>query len=347
MSSPSAKRAGFWFRFDDEVSACPGCASSRIALLDSFGIPRDAQRRRTRFLSGCHDCGLLFSNPLPSADQLATFYGAGGAWSVRRSERRRRLEAKHRRRLTGDQRLADGDKPRRVRPRDLLFKEISRYVPVYAAPPGASALDFGCGDGKLLDWLKEHRWETFGIEPSMDVAFFQHRRLISVPHDRRFALVILNHVLEHITDALGVLRQIAGTLRDDGVLFVSVPRVDTLPEHGDFRYCINGRTHPLCLSETCLRGLLARVGLAVTARLDAPELDDAFTQGKPLRLRLLAVKTAQPPASPDEPLAPAIRALRLYHRKHDSLLGRAGRLLSVRLRAALMDRARERQRVPG
>lgn len=229
----------------------------------------------------------------------------------------------------------------------MLFEAIAAHVLVHAPPPGASVLDFGCGDGKLLDWLQERGWETYGIEPSMDVAFFQHRRLISLPHDRRFAFVILNHVLEHITDPLGVLRQIARTLRDDGALFVSVPRVDTLPEHGDFRYCISGRTHPVCFSETCLRGLLARAGLAVAAPLDAPELDDAFTQGKPLRLRLLAVRTAQPPALPDEPLAPAIRALRLYHRKHDGLLGRAGRLLSVRLRAALMDRARERQRAPG
>jgi SAM-dependent methyltransferase len=208
-------------------------------------------------------------------------------------------------------------------------------------------LDFGCGDGKLLDWLQDRGWKTYGIEPSMDVAFFRHSRLISAPQDRQFTLAILNHVLEHLTDPLVLLRQLAGALRDDGTLLLSVPRVDTLPEHGDFRYCINGRTHPLCLSEACLRGLLARVGLAVTARLDAPELDDAFTQGKPLRLRLLAARTAQPPASPDEPLAPAIRALTLYHGKHDGLLGRAGRLLPVRLRAALMDRTRERQRAAG
>ena len=341
---PSAEPARLWLRFDDEASACPGCASPRITLLDSFGIPRDARNRRIRFLSGCHDCGLLFSNPLPPADQLAAHYGDGGAWAARRVERRRRLEAKYRRRLARGQPQADASTPRRVQAHDLLFEAVARYVPVHAPPASASVLDFGCGDGKLLDWLQERGWETYGIEPSMDLEFFRHRRLMSLPQDRRFTLVILNHVLEHVTDPLGALRQLAGALRDDGTLFLSVPRVDTLPQHGDFQYCVSGRTHPVCFSELCLRGLLARAGLVATARLDAHQLDDAFTQGKQLRLRLLAVRTAHPPALPDEPLVPAIRALTRYYREHGGLLERARRLLPVRLRAALMDRARERQK---
>ena len=341
---PSAERVGFWLRFDDELYACPGCASSRIALLDSFGIPQDARRRRVRFLSGCHNCGLLFSNPQPPADELAALYRDGGAYTSTR-ERGRWFEAKRRRRLARGRRVTDTNKPRPVRPRDVLFKAIASRVPVHAPPPGASVLDFGCGNGKLLDWLQERGWETYGIEPSMEVAFFRHRRLTSLPQDQRFGFVILNHVLEHIADPLGVLRQIARALRDDGTLFISVPRVDTLPEHGDFRYCINGRTHPVCFSETCLRGLLARAGLVTTALPDAHELDVAFTQGKPLRLRLLAARTAHPPALPDEPLAPAVRALTLYYREHGSSLERVRRRLPVRLRAALMARGRGRRKV--
>jgi SAM-dependent methyltransferase len=299
-----------------------------------------------RFLAGCHDCGLLFSNPLPTADELTAFYSGGRPYA---SSRQRGFvsEAKRRRRLARGRRVEDSDEPRPVRKRDVLFDAIAAHVPVHAPPPGSSVLDFGCGNGKLLDWLQERGWETYGVEPSMDVAFFRHRHLTSLDQDRRFRFVILNHVLEHITNPLGLLRQIARTLRDDGALFVSVPRVDTLPEHGDFRYCISGRTHPVCFSETCLRGLLARASLAVAAPLDAPELDDAFTQGKPLRLRLLVVRTEHPPALPDEPLAPAIRALDLYYREHHGPLERVRRWLPVRLRAALMYRARVRRTARG
>jgi SAM-dependent methyltransferase len=339
--SRSAKAASYWLRFDDEASACPACASPRIVLVDEFRIPRDARRRIVRLISGCRDCGLLFSNPQPRPEQLAAFYSEEGEWAARHAERLRWLEAKTRKSLSGKKRLKGRGK------RDVLFDAIAPYAPVHAPPFGASVLDFGCGDGKMLDWLQRHGWETYGIEPSMDVAFIRHQRLSSLPQDQRFGLIILNHVLEHIGDPLGLLHQIAGALRDDGALFVSVPGVDALPEHGDLRYCVNGNNHPLCFSETCLRGLLARAGLAVTTRLESQELDDAFTQGRPLRLRLLAARTAHPPVLPERPLAPAIRALALHARREGGFRARARRLLPVRLRAALTVRSRERKTASG
>jgi SAM-dependent methyltransferase len=338
--SRSARATRYLLRFDDEASTCPACASPRIVLVDECGIPRDGRRRRVRLISGCRDCGLLFSNPQPRPEQLAAFYSEGGEWAARHAERRRWLEARTRRNLSGKKRLKGRGK------RDVLFDAIAPYAPVHAPPSGASALDFGCGDGKMLDWLQGRGWETYGIEPSMDVAFIRHRRLSSPPQDQRFGLIIVNHVLEHTGDPLGVLHQIAGALRDDGTLFVSVPGVDALPEHGDFRYCVNGTNHPLCFSETCLRGLLARASLAVTARLNSQELDDAFTQGRPLRLRLLAARAAVPPGLPDRPLNPAIRALALHAQRQGGLRERVRRLLPVRLRAALTASSRERKTAP-
>jgi SAM-dependent methyltransferase len=338
--SRSAKARSYWLRFDDEASACPACASPRIVPVDEFRIPQDARRRSVRLISGCRDCGLLFSNPQPRSEQLAAFYSEGGEWAARHAERLRWLEAKTRKSPSGKQRLKGRGK------RDVLFDAIAPYAPVHSPPSGASVLDFGCGDGKMLDWLQRRGWETYGIEPSMDVAFIRHRRLASLPQDQRFGLIILNHVLEHIGDPLGLLNQIAGALRDDGALFVSVPGVDALPEHGDLRYCVNGNNHPICFSETCLRGLLSRVGLAVTTRLDSQELDDAFTKGSPLRLRLLAARTAHPLVLPGRPLAPAIRALGLHARREGGIRERARRLLPVRFRAALTGRSRERKKAP-
>jgi len=174
-----------------------------------------------------------------------------------------------------------------------VVSALAPYAPVHNPPSGAKVLDFGCGDGKLLNRLQDRGWETSGIEPSTAVAFLRHRHLTSPPQDGSFDLVILSHVLEHVINPLGVLRQLAESLREGGVLFVSVPRLDTLPQHGDLKYCLNHR-HVVCFSETCLRGLLTRAGFATTARLDAKELDEAFTDGKPLRLRLVATRTAHP-----------------------------------------------------
>jgi SAM-dependent methyltransferase len=171
------------------------------------------------------------------------------------------------------------------------------------------------------------------------VAFLRHHRLDVPPEDGSFDLVILHHVLEHVAEPLGLLRQLARSLRDGGVLFISVPRLDKLPIHRDYRYCLNGRTHVMGFSETCLHGLLARAGLTPTARLD-DRLDVALTDGKPLRLRLIATRTAAPPRLPDAPLAPARRALHAYARTGGPT-SRMRVLLPVRVRAALMNRAKK------
>jgi SAM-dependent methyltransferase len=217
---------------------------------------------------------------------------------------------------------------------------MAPHVPVHAPPPGAAILDFGCGDGKLLDWLQPRGWQTYGIEPSAGVAFHRHMRLETPPQDARFDFVILHHVLEHVASPLELLRRLAGATREGGALFISVPRLDTLPQHRDFRYCINARTHPVSFSEACLTGLLARTGFAVTARLDAPELDQLLSDGKPLRLRLLATRTSRPLPLPPDPLGPAAVALATYSRTQKGLVPRLQAALPVRMRAALINWSR-------
>jgi len=330
----------WWLRLAHEVSACPGCASSRITLLDVFSIPRTPERRRVAFIGGCYACGLLFANPLPADEQLQRYYSEEGPWAGLRAERNSGVEAANVRRRGWKKPRPKASLPPRAR---SLFNALAPYVPVYAPPPGAKVLDFGCGDGKFLNRLQDYGWETYGIEPSTHAAFPRHGQLISPPQDGTFDFVFLNHVLEHVTTPLDLLRQLAGSLREGGVLFVSVPRVDTLPQHGDLKYCLSGARHVVCFSETCLKGLLARAGFATAGRLDAKELDAAFTEGKPLRLRLVAVRTRRPGPVPDSPLAPAREALARHARARESLTARVRRLLPVRLRGALLGRAADRR----
>jgi hypothetical protein len=91
--------------------------------------------------------------------------------------------------------------------------------------------------------------------------------------------------------------------------------------------------------------LLARAGLTLTARLD-DRLDVVLTDGKPLRLRLVATRTETPAPFFAAPLAPARRALRAYART-GGFASRIRMLLPVRVRAALMNRAKKGRRQSG
>jgi SAM-dependent methyltransferase len=297
----------------------------RIQLLDVFKIPRDRRGRRLTFLTGCHHCGLLFVNPLPRPDELERQYAPDGAWAETRKVRAKQPA-----------RAASGRDSR-----DVVLEALTPYVPVYSPPRGARVLDFGCGQGKFLDRLQDAGWDTYGIEPSTVSPFERHCRLDRPPEDGSFDLVLLNHVLEHVTNPLDILRQLARSLRQGGVLFVGVPAVDTLPQHRDFKYCVDGRHHLLCYSRACLQGLLARAGLATTAVLQGPQLD-AVTKGQPLRLRLIAGRGLGEPAIPESPLVPAIHALAQY-RSGRGFADRVRSTLPVRMRGALLDRAVERR----
>jgi 2-polyprenyl-3-methyl-5-hydroxy-6-metoxy-1,4-benzoquinol methylase len=320
-------------RVAGRTRACPACRSTSIVLLEPFVSSDHAAGSRIGFVTGCRECGLLFVNPQPDAEALAVFYSPEGTWGQYANERRPALQRQAERALAGIRKAAP---PRQGR-RDILLEAIDRHVAVFAPSAGAAVLDFGCGDGKLLNALLERGWDTFGIEPSTDVAFLRHTRLEAIPSTPQFDFVVVNHVLEHVPHPLDLLRALAGALKPGGAIYVSVPRLDTLPEHGDFRYCLNARTHLVSFSEECLRGLFERAGLQPVVALHDASLDAKFTDGIPLRLRMIARKADAPLRRQAYPLTAATRALREYRRTrpHGPWFES---WLPVSVRAVLLDR---------
>lgn len=326
-------------RLRDEARMCPACRSTSITLLEPLSLSEMAGHSRVGFVTGCRECGLLFANPLPDPEKLKTFYSPDGTWGSGYAGERREMLHRHAERALAGFRKANP--PRRTR--DVLLEAIDRHVPVFDPPAGAAVLDFGCGDGKLLNVLLEIGWRTFGIEPSSDVAFLRHSRLETIPSTPQFDLVLMHHVLEHMPQPLDILRALSRAMKPGAAMFISVPRLDTLPQHRDFHYCVNARTHLVSFSQACLRELLARAGLELVSPLTEAALDAQITGGVPLRLRVLARKTDTPQPRPAHPLNAAIRALRAY--QHTSPDRRwLSRRFPVRVRAALLDRERRRPR---
>jgi SAM-dependent methyltransferase len=311
------------YRAPGERDDCPACGSPDLFELDLMAL----RRGRIGLVSGCESCGLVFSNPLPTPQVLEEFYSPTGDWG---DDRRERPEP-------SIDRLAGLG-----RAWTRWFAPMRGTIDVARPPAGARVLDFGCGDGKLLDLLAAAGWETYGVEPATDVAFRRHRRLDLVPEDARFDLVVLNHVLEHVPNPLQLLRQLAGACRPGGHLLVGVPRFDTLPLHRDYFYVLNGRAHITAYTWPCLGTLLARAGWAPVAPPPAQVSKGGGGRLTTSRLRVIARRAEGALAEPARPADAARAAVRGYYAQGDArpLLARSGFL---RLAALAADRRQQRE----
>jgi len=117
--------------------------------------------------------------------------------------------------------------------------------------PHALLLDVGCGGGVFIHTFKRlfPGWRACGVEPTNSFAKLASRRLseevIVGPYsaglfpDKKFDLISINQVLEHIINPKSFLLDIKQDLAEGGFIYIEVPDVsdfETLPpEHDRFQ----------------------------------------------------------------------------------------------------------------
>jgi len=158
--------------------------------------------------------------------------------------------------------------------------ELSAGFPAGAQPP-ARVLDIGCGDGALLAELAERRtdWRLAGIElaeraarlaaarcPKAEIRAYDGETL---PYgEREFDLAILSHVLEHVPDPLGLLREAARVARK---VIVEVPLEANVSARRMAKRGIAREVgHIQRLSRRSVAALAAAAGLRVVAEISDP-----------------------------------------------------------------------------
>jgi 2-polyprenyl-3-methyl-5-hydroxy-6-metoxy-1,4-benzoquinol methylase len=103
--------------------------------------------------------------------------------------------------------------------------------------PGARILDVGCGRGIVLGALLERGFEVHGMEISAGaVRGADPRAEIRIAaslaeaeyEEKSFDQIIIWHVLEHISDPAGELREVHRLLKPGGRLVVAVPNASSL-----------------------------------------------------------------------------------------------------------------------
>lgn len=234
------------FRIDRELTVCPECAAS-VEHMD-FGVGGGKSGNfRLFYVSGCKSCGMIFTNPPPKPDEIEAHYGEDGEWNQR----------------VADSSAAppEGRKAKIGLPSDT--SHIGRIVRAAGDLESPYVLDFGCGEGELLNSLSLRGWRVCGIDPATKHIITWHEMRDELPTEPTFDGIIAKHVIEHLPNPLTMLRLFRKALKPGGFLCIGVPCLDGAEVHGKKNYCINSSHHLTAYSGRSLRHMLKVAGFDV------------------------------------------------------------------------------------
>jgi SAM-dependent methyltransferase len=186
-----------------------------------------------------------------------------------------------------------------------------------------NVLDVGCGDGLFFDELARLPGVQLveGVEPGADLVSPDgpHRaRIHVVPFDasfepgRRYSLIVMLDVLEHLPDPAASLRHALSLLEPNGVFLATVPAFMSLwTRHDDLNH------HYTRYDRASFGRLAAEAGL----RIDEARYFFHWTALGKLATRLKEALVPGEPASPTVPPAPINSTLYALSRLEARLLG--------------------------
>jgi SAM-dependent methyltransferase len=190
---------------------CPVCGSASI---------RPVLSAKDYTVSGeifsiweCNDCALRFTQDAPGADAIGAYYKSEDYIShtnISRGLVNRLYQAVRKKTLRQKRRL--------------VYKTTGKER--------GSLLDLGSGTGSFVKEMKDHGWQVTGLEPDPDARNVakEHFDCELADSDKLFHLapnsfdtITLWHVLEHIHDLTGYIRQLKVLMKDSGRLIIAVP----------------------------------------------------------------------------------------------------------------------------
>ena len=168
----------------------------------------------------CEGCGIIYMQPIPTAEQLAAYYAVySNDENVDLSQRAGSRYPKLRKLfhwLSGD-----------VDPRD--FVQIS---------DGVRVLDYGCGHAGYLKDFHERGISISGadiaeyvVESCQKNGFDVHKvnDFSCIPFaDGEFDIVYLMQVFEHLRDPHEFMKELARILKSDGMMYLAVPNAASI-----------------------------------------------------------------------------------------------------------------------
>lgn len=197
-------------QFVGELIVCPLCASKDQETVATQG------RNGSLTTVICRDCGLVFSNPMPTQAELDAFY---------RSRYRTEYKGTVRPKLKHTYRNGTRAIARFERLAEFGYK-----------PGSGRVLDIGAGSGEFLYLMTRLGYAAQGIEPNQGYGSFCRDDLgllvtiATLDHidfePASFDIISANHVVEHLRDPIASLRRTRNWLSPEGILVIEVPNAE-------------------------------------------------------------------------------------------------------------------------
>lgn len=192
----------------EKLHECPSC--HKTDLTNQMSCTDFTYSNNDFVIDICNSCGLLFTNPRPSATSISMYYDSPEY--VSHTDTNEGLLF----------RLYGLVKSYTLKQKRKLLERIASSKTV---------LDYGAGSGDFCNELASNGWEVSSFEPDSNARQLIQKKNTSIElvnsldslNDHSKSVIALWHVLEHVHRLQETIQQFNRILSDDGKLIIAVP----------------------------------------------------------------------------------------------------------------------------
>lgn len=196
----------------DEKNICNLCNGNEVKILTTAKDYRYHMTKNFFNLVRCNNCGLVYIDPKPDKKEIINYYPFEDYYFIKK-------------------------KPIVCIINNFFLKRKATIIKKYKNK--GKLLDIGCGDGSFLYKMEQNGFDVFGLDISKEVCNIATEKLDCKSNifntdlkdcnfpDRYFDVITLWHVLEHVPYPKQELFEINRILKDDGLLILGLPNIDS------------------------------------------------------------------------------------------------------------------------